>query len=59
MSILAGFSKNYKRVLHEQINKFAYDKLSIHLCGLRKGYSTQYAVINLIEKWRANWINQV
>ena len=54
ISILAGYSKIYERVLHEQMNKFANDKLSIHLCGFRKGYSTQYALINLIEKWRSH-----
>ena len=53
VSVLSGFSKIYERVLNEQMNKFAYEKLSIHLCGFRKGYSTQYAIINLIEKWRA------
>ena len=54
ISILAGYSKIYERVLHEQMNKFANDQLSIHLCGFRKGYSTQYALINLIEKWRSH-----
>ena len=27
--------------------------LSTYLCGYRKGFSTQYALISLIEKWKA------
>ena len=29
------------------------DKLSPLLCGFRKGYSTQYALLRLLEKWRS------
>ena len=54
VSILSGFSKIYERVLYNQMEQYANEKLSIHLCGFRKGYSTQYALINLIEKWRSH-----
>ena len=54
VSIFSGYSKIYERVLYGQMNEFVSDKLSIHLCGFRKGYSTQYAIMNLIEKWRSH-----
>ena len=35
-----------------QIADFISDKLSPYLCGYRKGYSAQHALISLIEHWR-------
>ena len=52
ITLLAVFSKIYERLLIEQINNYIYDKISIHLCGFRKGYSTQHALSKLIEQWR-------
>ena len=34
------------------MTQYIYPKLSPKLCGFRKGHSTQYALIDLIEKWR-------
>ena len=56
----------FERILGEQINPYIYNKLSVwqicviyiynklseNLCGFRKGYSTQHALLNLIENWR-------
>ena len=53
ITLLSVISKIYERLLSEQINVFIADKISIDLCGFRKGYSTQHALIKLIEKWRA------
>ena len=50
--ILSPFSKVFERILGEQINPYIYNKLSENLCGFRKGYSTQHALLNLIENWR-------
>ena len=49
---LSPFSKVFERILGEQINPYIYNKLSENLCGFRKGYSTQHALLSLIENWR-------
>ena len=38
--------------MQKQINSFITDYLSDFLCGYRKGFSTQHALIKLIESWR-------
>ena len=48
---LSPFSKVFERILGEQIHPYIYNKLP-DLCGFRKGYSTQHALLNLIENWR-------
>ena len=40
------------RLLKDQIWPYFQDKLSKILCGFREAYSTQHALIRLIEKWR-------
>ena len=52
ISILPTISKLFERIIARQINKFVSNKLSSLLCGFRKRYSTQYALLRLIEKWR-------
>ena len=52
ISVLPAVSKIYERILKEQISSYFYDKLSKLLCGFREGFSTQHALIRLIEKWR-------
>ena len=49
---LSPFSKVFERILFNQITSFMNNKLSDNLCGFRKGYSTQHALIQLIENWR-------
>ena len=34
------------------------DKLSDNLCGFRKGYSTQHALLKLLENWRTHLENK-
>ena len=41
-----------KRMLHDQLSKYMEDKLSPLLCGFRKKYSTQHALLRMIERWR-------
>ena len=50
--ILTPLSKVFERILSEQISPFMDDKLSTKLCGFRKGYNTQHALLNLLENWR-------
>ena len=38
--------------MQEQISEYISGKLSPYLCGYRKGYSAQHALISLIEHWR-------
>ena len=35
-----------------KIKKFSNNFLSSLLCGFKKGYSTQYALVNLHQKWK-------
>ena len=52
ISVLPTISKLFERIIARQINEFMSHKLSSLLCGFRKRYSTQYALLRLIEKWR-------
>ena len=38
--------------MHNDIYKFMENKLSPYLCGFRKGYSTQYCLLAMLEKFR-------
>ena len=38
--------------MQKQINEHLKDKLSPYLCGYKKGFSTQYALLSLIERWK-------
>ena len=44
-------SKICEKLLQKQINNYIENVFSPYLCGYRKGYSTQHALICLIEKW--------
>ena len=52
ISVLPSTSKIYERILKEQMSRYFKDKLRDILCGFREGYSTQHALIRVIEKWR-------
>ena len=45
-------SKLFEKVLYQQIEDFANKILSPKLCGLRKGHSTQHALLNLLKNWQ-------
>ena len=36
--------------MEKQIHEHIKDKLSPYLCGYRKGFTTQYALLSLIER---------
>ena len=52
ISKLPTVSKSFERILFNQLQRFSNKILSPLLCGFRKGYSTQYALINLLQKWQ-------
>ena len=52
ISILPTASKIFERILFNQLQRFSNKILWPLLCGFRKGYSTQYALINLLQKWQ-------
>ena len=52
ISILPTVSKIFERILFNQLQRFSNKILSPLLCGFRKVYSTQYALINLLQKWQ-------
>ena len=53
VSTLPSISKIYERLLYSQIEIFIENKLSHNQCGFRKGYSAQYCLIKMLEKWKS------
>ena len=52
VSVLPVVSKVFEKTMEEQITPFIDKYLSPFLCGYRRGFSTQHALLALIEKWR-------
>ena len=52
VSILPPVSKIFERIMYDQILLYMNNHLSNYLCGFRKGYSTQYCLIAMLEKWK-------
>ena len=52
VSILPSISKVFEKKIYAQIENFMNKHLSQYLCGFRPGYSTQYCLINMLEKWK-------
>ena len=50
ISILPSISKVFERLMFQQITSFVTDILSPYLCGFRKGYSTQHALLRLLDR---------
>ena len=42
----------FERIIQKQLSTHTEHFLSPYLCGYRKGFSTQFVLISLIEKWR-------
>ena len=51
-------SKIYERIMQKQILEYIDKHLSPHLCGYRKGYSKQTALISMLEKWKLSIDNK-
>ena len=52
VSILSALSKISERLMMYQIDDYMKDKLSMYLCGFRKGMSAQNCLLFMVEKWR-------
>ena len=52
VSILPVVSKIFERIMQTQIVSFINEKLYTYMCGYRKGYNTQYALMALHEEWK-------
>ena len=49
ISVLTIVSKIFERILHRQVSSYVDQFLSIFMCGYRKGFSTQQALLSLME----------
>ena len=49
--VLPFVSKMFERIIQIQYSNYVDKSLSFYLCGHRKGFNTQYALLSLIEKW--------
>ena len=53
ISILLSLSKVFEKLLSLQINAFIEKKFSSRLCGFRANYSTQQALLKLLQQWQS------
>ena len=51
-------AKLIERILYKQISHYIDQYLSKFLCGHRKGYNAQQALITMLEKWRTSLDNK-
>ena len=52
VSILPTVSKLFERILKDQAYAYMNKNRSPYLCGFRKGFSTQYSLMVMLEKWK-------
>ena len=52
VSILPLITKIYERIMNKQMSAKIEQFLSPYLCGYRKGFSTEYALVSMIERWK-------
>ena len=58
ISILPSLSKVFERILFNRMSDFFEGILSKLLCGFRKKYSTQHALLNLLKHWQESLDNK-
>ena len=54
ISLLPVISKVFERLIIKQIQPFVDSFLSKFLCGFRKGYSCQHALLNMLRNWQSS-----
>ena len=57
VSVLPTVSKVFERLLDKQIIDYMGPYLSSLLCGFRKGYNAQHALVRMLEKWKTSLDN--
>ena len=57
VSILPVVSKIFERLMQSQMKVYIDKYLSPYLCGYRKGFNAQYALVSLIEEWK-KWLDK-
>ena len=50
--MLPSVSKIFERIIQKQFSNYVDEFLSPYLCGYRKAFNTQYALLTLTEKWK-------
>ena len=58
VNVLPVVSKIFERIMQKQINDFIISFLSPYLCGYRKVFNTQHALLTLVENWRKRFDNK-
>ena len=58
ISLLPAVSKIFERIMQNQISLYMDKFLSPFLCGYRKGFNAQYALLSVLEKWRISLDNK-
>ena len=59
VSVLFALSKIFEKFIQKQIVGYIENFLSPYLCGYRKNFNTQQALLALIENWRKVLDNKV
>ena len=57
VSVLPTVSKIFERIMDRQMIEYITPHLSVLLCGFRKGFNTQHALIRMLEKWKVSLDN--
>ena len=52
ISLLHVVFKIFEKLMQAQISGYMEKILSSYLCGYRKGYSAQHALLSMLENWR-------
>ena len=50
--VLPSISEAFEKLIQKQISRYINNYLSPYLCGYRKGFSSQQALMSLIENWK-------
>ena len=57
VSLLPSPAKIFEKLISKQLNIFLESFFSTKLCGFRKQYSTQSALLNMLRKWQTSLSN--
>ena len=52
VSVLPTLSKVFEKILQKRVINHVNTFLSPYLCSYKKGFSTQYALLSLLKKWK-------